>query len=174
MGCIFARHPRRLRIQSDVVPAGSLRVAQVVRLGTRAEIIASGETYKSLLTAGIADTDLGDGSLALVRIYCCGGVTPELSVEYSERRVMHVPQGITTAVGDYVEYRVGRSPQQGDGGRLNTVIRVVAREGDAGETCWWDPKNEALWLRVVYCEWMTKEGWVKQGGVSPAWYKPAS
>lgn len=90
-----------------------------------------------------------------------------------DSRVLHVPRPLKLELGDFVEFKVGRPPENDDGGRLNTVTRVVAKQGDKLESCWWDPRNDRLWQRVVYCDWMSKEGWVKQGGVSPAWYKPA-
>ena len=161
------------RIQSDVVPAGSLRVAQVIDVGKRADILKNEELYKDIMAAGIPDSDVVDGSVVAVRIYCCGGPSKELSAEYAEMRVLYVPKDIRATLGDFVEVKVGRSPVSGDGGRLNTVTRVVAKQGDKPEICWWDPKDPRLWLRVPYCEWMPKEGWIKQGGKSPAWYKPA-
>jgi hypothetical protein len=128
--------------------------------------------YKSIIAAGIVDSDVVDGSVVVVRIYCCGGMSSELSAEYADRRFLYVPKAIRVGLGDFVESKVGRSPERGDSGLLNTVTRVVAKQGDNPESCWWDPKNPKLWLRVPYCEWMPKEGWVKQGGMSPAWYKP--
>jgi hypothetical protein len=124
--------------------------------------------YKTILAAGIADSDLTDGSMVQVRIYCCGG-----PAEYRNSLFLYVPKPLKLEREDFVEFKVGRSPEKNDGGRLNTVTRVVAKQGDKPESCWWDPRNDKLWQRVAYCDWMSKEGWVKQGGVSPAWYKPA-
>jgi hypothetical protein len=163
-----------LRIQSDVVPAGSLRVAQVVIIANREQILSNPEMYKSILAIGVPDADVIDGIVAVARIYCCGGMSSEFSSEYAERRMLYVPESIDVEPGDFVEVKVGRSPENGDSGLLNTVIRVVAKEGDNPESCWWDPKNPKLWLGVPYCEWMPKEGWIKQGGLSPAWYEPAA
>jgi hypothetical protein len=159
-----------LRIHSDVVPTGSLRVAQVIAIAKR-EDISKLDAYKAILAAGIADSDLVDGSVVMARIYCCGGPTLELSAEYSNRRMLYVPKDLRVGVEDFVEVKVGRPPEHGDGGRLNIATRVVAKHLDRPETCWWEPRNEKLWLRVPYCEWMPKEGWVKQGGISPAWFK---
>jgi hypothetical protein len=163
-----------LRIQYDVIPAGSLRVAQVVAIAKRDEIVSLAELYKSIIAAGIDDSDVVDGSVVMVRIYCCGGISSTLSPEYVESPMLYVPKDLGVEVGDFVEVKVGRSPEHGDSGLLNTVIRVVAKQEDNPESCWWDPKNPKLSLRVPYCEWMPKEGWIKQGGISPAWYKPAS
>jgi hypothetical protein len=161
-----------LRIQSDVVPAGSLRVAQVVLIAKREDVLKV-EAYKGILAAGVADSDLVDGSVVMARIYCCGGITQEMSAEHSNRRMLYVPKDLKVELADFVEVKVGRPPGNGDGGSLNTVTRVVAKQGDKPESCWWDPRDDKLWLRVPYCEWMSKEGWVKQGGISPAWYRPA-
>jgi hypothetical protein len=161
-----------LRIHSDEVPAGSLRVAQVVAIAQREDILKL-EAYKGIIAAGVADSDLTDGSVVMARIYCCGGPTKETSAEYANRRMLYVPKELRVGLGDFVEIRVGRPPEHGDGGRLNTVTRVVAKDGDQPERCWWDPKNDKLWLRFPYCDWMPKEGWVKQGGISPAWFKPS-
>ena len=161
-----------LRIQSDDVPSGSLRVAQVMAIAKRQEILGS-DTYREIIAAGIADADINDGSVVIARIYCCGGITKELSSERLSARILYVPQGKKVESGDFVEVKVGRPPEHGDGGRLNTVTRVVAKYGDKPEVCWWEPRDPRLWLRYPYCEWMPREGWVKQEGISPAWFKPA-
>jgi len=161
-----------LGIQSDHVPAGSLRVAQVFAIAQREDILKL-EAYKGIIAAGVADSDLVDGSVVLARIYCCGGPSRETSAEYANRRMLYVPRNLKVALWDFVEVRVGRPPEHGDGGRLNTVTRVVARPADEPESCWWEPRNERLWLRLPYCAWMPNEGWIKQGGLFPAWYKPA-
>jgi hypothetical protein len=160
-----------LRIQSDVVPPGSLRIAQVMYITKRAEVVNS-DMYKGIIDSGITDSELIDGSVVVARIYCCGGMSNELSSEFVERRMLYVPKSVKVALGDFVEVKVGRPPEKGDGGLLNTVTRVVAGQGENPEGCWWEPKNPKLWLRVPYCNWMPKEGWVNQGGLSPAWYKP--
>jgi hypothetical protein len=170
--CLPASATPPRRIQSDAVPAGSLRVAQVTAIANREDILKM-EAYKDIVGAGVADSDLVDGSVVMARIYCCGGITKELSSEFVNRRMLYVPKDIKVGSGDFVEVRVGRPPERGDGGRLNTVTRVVAKYGDKPESCWWEPRDEKLWLRTPYCEWMSKEGWVKQGGVNPAWFKPS-
>lgn len=162
-------------IHSDFVPAGSLRVAQVFYVATRAEFVSGGDptAYNAVRASGIADEDLVDGTIVAARIYCCGGPTRESSSEYANRRVLYVPKHLKLQSGDFVEFKVGRPSVNDDGGRPNTVIRVVAKQGDQPERCWWDPRNDRLWGRVVYCDWMSAAGWVKQGGISPAWHKPA-
>jgi hypothetical protein len=160
------------RIHSDFVPSGSLRVAQVMMIAQREDILKS-DAYKSIIAAGVADSDLVDGSVAMARIYCCGGMSKELSSEFANRRMLYVPKDIKVGLGDFVEVKVGRPPKNDDKGSLNTVTRVVAKYQDKPETCWWDPRDDRLWLRVTYCDWMEKEGWHKQGGVNPAWFKSA-
>jgi hypothetical protein len=163
------------RYYSDFVPAESLRVAQVFHLFARADFVSpsASEAYQAIRAAGIADSDLIDGSMTQVRIFCCGGLTKGSSAEYTNTLILYVPKPLKVEAGDFVEFRVGRLPEKDAGARLNTVTRVVAKQGDKPETCWWDPRNDKLWLRVAYCDWMAKEGWVKQGGTSPAWFKPA-
>jgi hypothetical protein len=169
---VLAGCSKPLRIQSDFVPPGSLRVAQVTMFAQREDILKSEALYKSIIAAGVADSDLVDGSVVVARIYCCGGISKELSSEVSNSLVLYVPKEIKVGLGDFVEVKVGRPPKNGDKGSLNTVTRVVAKYKEKPETCWWDPKDDRLWLRVIYCDWMGKEGWHKQGGVNPAWFKP--
>ncbi len=160
-------------IQTDVVPADSLRVAQVVAIAKREDILKL-EAYKSIISSGVADSDVVDGSMVVARVYCCGGMSKELSSEYVSRIFLYVKKDLTVGSGDFVEVRVGHPPVKGGQGSLNMITRVVYKYGDKSESCWWDPKNDKLWLRVTYCEWMTKEGWIKQHGLYPAWFKPAS
>jgi hypothetical protein len=167
-----------LRIQHDVVPMGSLHSAEVTDVATRNEILKA-EAYKAIIAAGVADSELVDGSIVMARVYCCGGITEHFSVENIDRIMAYVPRGLKVMRGDFIEVKVGRPPENGDSGLLNTVTRVIQgyeerirKSNDPSETCWWDPKNDRLWLRVVYCNWMPKDGWIKQGGSYPAWYKP--
>jgi hypothetical protein len=160
-------------IQKDVVPADSLHVVQVVAIAKREDILKL-EAYKSIISSGVADADVIDGSMAVARVYCCGGISKELSSEYINRIFLYVKKDLKVGPGDFVEIRVGRPPEKGVQENLNAVTRIVYKYGDKPESCWWDPKNDKLWLRVPYCEWMSKEGWIKQDGLYPAWFKPAS
>ena len=170
-GCATGPH----RYYSDFVPAESLHVGQVFHVHTRADFVSASEAaaYNVIRAGGVADSDLVDGSMVQARIYCCGGLSKASSAEYASSLMLYVPNGLKLELGDFVEFKVGRPPENDVGGRLNTVTRVVAKQGDKPERCWWDPRNDKLWLRVAYCEWMSKEGWVKQGGINPAWHKPA-
>ena len=156
-----------LRIHSDIVPTGSMRLEQVMEIGKRADILQYKELYEAIIASGIKDSEIKDGSVVVARITCCGGPSEKL-----DSRMLFVPKEINVALGDIVEVRVGRPPEKGDAGMLNTVTRVVQKDGDNDGKCWWDPKDERLWLRILYCDWMPKEGWVKQGGLDSAWYWP--
>ena len=57
------------------------------------------------------------------------------------------------------------------------MTRVLQSANQTNGPCWWDPKNEILWRRVIYCDWMPQEGWVNQEGFNKfyiGWYKPAA
>jgi hypothetical protein len=164
---------KNLRIQSDFVPNDSLRLAQVTAVGKRADIVQAKPLYNAILAAGIPDTEVVDGSVVMARTYCCGGMTDDLGPEKVSSVAVFVPKEVTVAQGDIVEVRVGRPPKNGDAGKVHLVTRVVQKYGGNEERCWWDPKDNRLWLRVLYCDWMPNEGWIKQGGTKPAWYKPA-
>lgn len=170
---ILASCASHLRIQSDELTAGSLRLAQVMQFASRNEIREIKVLYDVIQASGVNDSDIVDGSVALARIYCCGGLTENISFEKADAMMLYVPKGVIVTPGDIVEVRVGRPPEMGDAGLLNIVTRVVERVRADGAACWWDPKNDRnMWLRVLYCEWMPQEGWIKQDGASPAWFKP--
>lgn len=83
---------------------------------------------------------------------------------------------MTTALGDVVEVSVGYVPskkerKRGATGRVNRAVAVRDNiDADVG-ACRWDPPNDALWMRVLYCDWMLGEGWERRGGLLPGWYK---
>lgn len=159
-----------LAINSDfVVPDNSLRLAQVMEIENRALVVQSKKVYETIIASGVRDSNITDGSIVVARIYCCGG-----SAEKANAIILYVPNGINVALGDIVEVRIGHSPDKGAEGSINTITRVVQKSRDAEGNCWWDPKDDRLWLRVLYCDWMPKEGWRKQGGISPAWYRPSN
>jgi hypothetical protein len=141
-------------------------------IGKRIEVVQNKPLYDAIIASGIKDSEIVDGSVIVARIYCCGGMTENLSSEKANARVLYVPKGLNVALGDIVEVRAGRPPENKDAGLLNIVTRVVQRYGVENGNCWWDPKDDRLWLRVLYCDWMPREGWVKQEGLHPAWYKP--
>jgi hypothetical protein len=174
LGSCAASH---LRIYMDSVPPGSLRLAQVTALGKREEILQMKPVYDALVSSGIADADIVDASVVLARIYCCGGITKSFSAEEANAIMMYVKKDVAVGLGDVVEVEVGHEPRDGGAGEVNRVTRVIESYDtfiSDRARCWWDPKNENLWLRLLYCDWMPNEGWVKQGGLSPTWYKPRS
>ena len=155
------------RIYTDKLPPGSHRLAQVMVLGTRKELVETKDAHDILSRAGIPDAEIRDGSVVLARIYCCGGWA-----EKPTAPAIYVPPGINVERGDIVELRVGHPPKKGAPGELNTVIRVRQKADDQNGSCRWDPPNERLWMRILYADWMPQEGWVYKGGISKAWYKP--
>lgn len=144
--------------------AETTRLAQVTVLVPRQHIIVQGR-YDDLIASGIAEADLGDRSVAEGRVYCCGG--PNLNIWF------YVPTGMEVNVGDIVEVKLGRQPEGGSRGMVNIATRVPHRRADAEYHCRWDPPNERLWMRTLYCDWMEKEGWVqKEYWGHKTWLKP--
>lgn len=168
---ILASCPGGLRIHSDFVPTGSFRLAQVTSIAKRDEITQISELYEAIKSSGVDDSEIVDGSVVLARIYCCGGITENTSSEVVNARMLFVPKELQVGLGDVVEVRVGNPPEDSERGQLNTVTRIVQKYESEAQNCWWDPKDDRLWLRVLYCDWLPEEGWVKQGGNYPAWYK---
>jgi hypothetical protein len=155
------------RLHPDVREnAGVVRVTQVVALATRQQILAFGKNYDHLIASGIRDADLRDESVARGRLYCCGG--PNLDLWF------YVPHGMDVGVGDIVEVKMGRQADNQDRGMVNVATQVSHKRVDAEKHCRWDPPNERLWMRILYCDWMEKEGWEEQGGLNKTWAKPAS
>lgn len=161
------------RLYEDFVPEGSLHLGQAMASMSREALIKQKPLYEAVTAAGIKDADIADGSLVAVRIFCCGGITKELSAEVSNSRLVFVPRGYEVGPDDIVEFRVGHAAKGKVSPVLNTVTGVVQKGGTGAETCWWDPRDETKWLRVLFCDWMPAKGWVKQEGVNPAWFKPA-
>lgn len=169
--------PGLLRSHTGYVPENALRLAQVIQIIDRAVLLhdKSKETYEAIIASGIKDSDITDGSFVAARVYCCGGITIELSSEVANSLVVFVPKSLNVSLGDIIEIKSGRSPEKGDAGQVNTMTRVVQKYKEIDyNKCWWDPKNDRLWLRVLYCDWMPGDGWIKQTGTYPAWYKPAA
>jgi hypothetical protein len=169
VGCILLTScaTNTLNIQSDFLPEGSLRVALVIYVATQKEIVESKPVHDALLSSGIKDSEIKDGSVVMGRVFCCGN-------PFSTDMMLHVPPQIGVLKGDVVEVRSGRPPGKDDSGRLNTVTRVRQKSGDGAATCGWVPPNPRLWARVIYCDWMPGEGWIEQDGINKAWFKPAA
>jgi hypothetical protein len=139
----------------------TLHAGEVVQVLSRAEILATREVHPTLKAAGIDDASIQDASVVVVRLLCCG--PPQTSTPV----VPYNPKLPAIKVGDVVEVELG------GGSTLNTVTRVLQGAGQSNGSCWWDPKNELLWRRVMYCDWMPEAGWVRQDGLYTGWYKPA-
>ena len=162
-------HVAPLRVYPDEVPADSLRLVQTMIVGTRADIVGVKEWHRALLDAGIRDEDIRDGSMGLGRIWCCGG-----PAETSDRQAFYIPPGVTVAPMDVVEVRAGREPNGNDKGRPNIATRVVQNGAPNDGVCRWEPRQPpGLYMRVLYCEWMPKEGWIEyKTTLKHTWFKP--
>jgi hypothetical protein len=145
--------------------AGALRLVQLTEFATRAQILSLGEHYERLLASGISDEELVDGSLAIGRVYCCGGPNEGGTAPW-----VFLPPTVRAAPGDIVEVRMGRPPAAGRRGEINTVLRIRQKAGENGP-CRWIPENPRLWVRYLYCPWMEQEGWQERRGTYPAWLK---
>jgi hypothetical protein len=163
----LALAPFLLMLCACAVPAGklgepgTLHAAQVVQVLTRSDILASKGIHESLTNSGVSDAAIADGSVVVVRTLCCG--PPNTSNPHGALN----PQLLPLKEGDVVEFLWP------GGSAVNSVTRVLQPASQTG-ACWWDPKNDKLWRRVVYCEWMPSEGWVRQEGLTTGWYKPAN
>jgi hypothetical protein len=166
VGCSAADKPGALRLNTDYLPPGSLRLCEVRDLAPREELLSIPGLHEPLNDAGITDDQIRDRCVAAVRIYCCGGPNQD-----STMRLIYIPPSLNVQIGDIIEYRVG-SPEPG--GKLNTATRILQQAGTSGGQIRWDPPDDRLWQRVLYADWMPGEGWVHQGGLNAAWYKPAT
>jgi len=152
------------------VPEGYHQVTEVVYLASKEEIMRTPDAYNALRSAGVGDGGIRNGSIAFGRVFCCGG---KGTAETESLAVVYVPLGLSPAKGDIVEFIAGKDPEGKDPGILNTGISIRNKNGIASGECRYVPENPKLWMRVIHCDWMTKEGWQKQGGLNPIWYKPA-
>ena len=150
------------------VPDGSLRAGQVVFVATRQDIDEERWLHDTMTAAGIPDTDIRDGSIVITRVFCCGGPN-----EAATAITAYVPKHLPVNVGDIVEIWSGRSLKRGEplGPQPNTVTRIVEAKNAAPRKCRWVPENEAMWLRVIHCDWMEAEGWQRQTGLYPVWVR---
>jgi hypothetical protein len=161
-------HVASLRVYPDEVSPDSLRLVQVMLVGTRSEIISEKEWHAALLQSGVPDSDIQDGSMAVGRIWCCGG-----PVEMSDRQAFYVPPNLKVVPFDIVEIRAGREPVKGGPGQVNVATRIVRGANDTSATCRWEPQNTKLWMRILYCDWMPQEGWVElKTALRHTWFKP--
>lgn len=147
---------------------GGLRLTQIMAVASRDEILKSGETLQHLLASGLKDSDLRDGSVASGRIYCC-----HPSTEQGTAIWFYVPADVSINAGDLVIVRMGRKANKKDPGAVNTVIQVREKKDTANSQCSWEPPDEKMWTRVLYCTWMPSEGWKLNNGMHKTWIKLA-
>lgn len=168
VSCASGPESGTLRIHDDYVPTGALRLGEVVYLAPRSEVIGVPRLYNAILASGVRDEDIRDGSVVFTRVECCNGPN-----EKATARLVYVPSSVKVQTGDIVEIRTGHPPQN-DSGALHTVNQVRQKHGDGG-ACRWIPPDERMWARVLYCDWMPSEGWVRQNSVITAkhWYRPS-
>lgn len=165
------------RMHADWIPPHSLRLVQLVDIGTRAfienTIILPTENltiYQNLKAAGISEEEIHDGSVGAGIAHCCGG-----QISKDTYVIFYIPEGLNVELGDIVEVNVGEPPRKDNLGTFpNFVTRVRQKDGKhAG--CGWKPDNPDLWARVLYCQGLREEGWVqatKKVGLEGLWYRP--
>ena len=149
--------------------SGSLRLAQVVHIATREEILKLGDHLQHLLASGLKDSDLKDGSLAVGAVYCCHDSTAEGTAMW-----FYVPPDVALAVGDIAVIRMGRESTKQDPGQVNVLVEVREKKDAPDSRCSWEPKDNRMWTRVLYCDWMPAEGWTLKNGLHKTWIKRAS
>ena len=168
LGCaISSASTSRLYPPSDD-ESGGLRLAQVMQLATREQILNSGETLEHLHASGIKDSDFKDGSLAVARIYCCHASTDQGTAIW-----LYSPPDLQVQVGDLVVVRMGRKATKNDGGMVNQAVEVREHQGTPNSQCSWDPPDETKWRRLLKCTWMPSEGCtLKRSSSHETWFKP--
>ena len=150
------------RFHAVYVPDGSLRAGEVFQVGTREELEAQEWAHDVLLAADIPDSDIRDGSVVLVRVFCCGELA---KLTYL---LVYVPPDKNAGVGDIVEIWSGQMLEKGGplGPFPNTVTRLLEKGSSTQGACRWSPDN------VIFCDWMPTEGWIQQEGLYPFWVNP--
>ena len=148
--------------------AGALRLAQVMQTATREDILKLTTQREHLLASGLQDSDFKDGSLAMGRVYCCHPSTEEETAMW-----FYVPPDKPVNPGDIVEIRMGRESSKKDPGRVNVLVEIRQKKYASESHCSWDPPNNSLWRRVLYCDWMPAEGWTLKKGAYNTWLKRA-
>ncbi len=147
---------------------GALRLAQITHLATREEILKLGDHLQHLLDSGLKESDLQDGSVGVGAVYCCHPSTEEGTAIW-----FYVPSNIPVQMGDIVLIRMGRKGDKKDPGQVNTLVEVREKKDAPDSRCSWEPKNDRMWMRVLYCNWMPAEGWTLDNGLYKAWLKRA-
>lgn len=149
---------------------GVLRAAGVMYLSTADDFKQHRTLHDTYAAAGVAESDMVDGASVVARMQCC-----QPNPEYSGPVVLYNQQHLPVSVGDFIEFRVGGLKSPDHKNELNVITRVLQHGESADGTCWWEPRNPALWKRIVYCEWMQQEGWRRDDNKRlPGWYKPVA
>jgi hypothetical protein len=162
LGCVAAN------AAAKADESGVLRAAGVVEVATMVQLKGS-SYYKDMLAHGVDEASIVDGSLVAVRLLCCRD-----NIKQSGLVFLYNPRPIKVAPGDFIEFRVGDAKAPNTPEEFLTLTRVLQPADQTDGRCWWEPRDDRLWMRFVFCEWMPAEGWVKQDNkMNPAWYKPA-
>jgi hypothetical protein len=156
-------------------PQGAYYLAEVTSVQegqiTRKDILANTEVYRWLLSSGIADKAITDGSVEKGRIYCCGGPNDGGGVTF-----FYKPFNVNLNPGDIVEIQAGTKAPS----KKSVVVKVnimtrrllTYEQRKNNDSCHWDPQNPGLWQRVLYCDWMLSEGWIQEDRwYNTPWYK---
>jgi hypothetical protein len=155
------------------VPPGAHRVAQVITVGKRSEILGT-PIYKLFTDGGISDALIVDGSGAVAIVYCCGEkYSGDTSI------VFYSPPGLKLEPRDVVELKMGKEPNGSEYGTVNTALAIRAEPSDFAKQCRWVPRDDhegtslQLWRRTIYCDWMPQEGWTEIDTIHVhTWFKP--
>ena len=156
------------RFHATHIPPDSLIITQVRGFATQQQILGIPSLVETLELSGVKRARIKDGMVADGRIFCCGGPN-----ESDYAIWFYVPEGKAASVGDIVEVKIGARVMKGEPMRAppNTLQRIRSKLEQVGEECRWIPEDPRLWGRVLYCDWMEKEGWVQQGGLFNIWHK---
>jgi hypothetical protein len=131
---------------------GARVLVMVAQLASRDETLATGDhgALGLLKSQGIRPEEIRDGTVAVGIVYCCGG-----KISKETRLMFYSPPEIQLAVGDVAEMEFGRKPDKKhqDRGKLNKVVAVRESFEDESGACRWDPEDDKLWMRVLYCDW---------------------
>ena len=150
------------RLYPNEAPENALRLVEVLGVASKSDIQNNRYIYEPIQAAGIQEAFDRDGSIGAGRVYCCGGKMDEAFLHY-----FYIPPDIQIDNGDIVEIRCGSLPRDGKS-TVNTVTRIVQKKSDTQGDCRWEPQDKT-YGRVLYCDWMPEQGWVKYKGT---WVKP--
>lgn len=150
----------RNMLHPDGAPDGTLILAQIYARFTRDTIVSDKKAYDILLSSDVKDSEIRDGSIAIAKVNCCGG-----PMDQATAIAMYTPIDMSAEVGDIVEVLLGQMPTKGqEHGVANKAVRIVQKQSDPDGECRWEPTTPpGQWGRVLFCDWMPREGWVQEG-----------